>query len=431
MTHSIPNVPDLPLNRRSFRQRTVNFSRCLLLGMICSSLMPIAAPAAEKEKGPLISRAIAKEMMAAQKALQASQWAEALKNLDAAEAKPGINKFDQKTIYDFKGFANIKLGNLKAAQTNYEQALATGEYSPEDAAKTTRTLFRLSAGAQQYQKAVEFGKQVAESGAANADDLAIMAQSYYLLKDCKNSAVWADKAISASRKAGDTPKENLFLFKLQCAFDANDTPATVLALEDLIRLNGKTEYWNKLLRFQRQDEKEDRNLLMIYRLMYVTNAMNAGADFMEMAQLLGDAALPGEAQAVLEKGISSGIIKDDQKDRTNRLLNSTKSRADADRKNLAQLDAEATKNPAGELDVKLGEVYYGFGDYDKAVTAINRGLQKNQIKHLDEAYVYLGLAQAALKNNADAKKALVELKKVPNMSPRVLKLWELYAEKLG
>jgi hypothetical protein len=45
--------------------------------------------------------------------------------------------------------------------------------------------------------------------------------------------------------------------------------------------------------------------------------------------------------------------------------------------------------------------------------------------------VYLGRSQAALKNFADAKKAFVGLKTVPNISPRVLKLWELYAEKLG
>jgi tetratricopeptide (TPR) repeat protein len=89
------------------------------------------------------------------------------------------------------------------------------------------------------------------------------------------------------------------------------------------------------------------------------------------------------------------------------------------------------ENPAGELDVKLGEVYFGSGDYQNAVTAINRGIQKQQIKHLDEAYVYLGRAQAALKNYAEAKKAFAGLKTVPNISPRVLRLWELYSEKLG
>jgi hypothetical protein len=388
--------------------------------------------AADKPKEQQISRVIAKEMTAAQKALQASQWAEALKNLEAAEQKSPLTPFDKKTIYDFKGFSNVRLNHLKEAEQDYEQALATGQYSAEDAAKTTRMLFRLSAGNQQYTKALDYGKQVAEAGTANADDLAVMSQIYYLQKDCKNSAAWADKAISASRKAGETPKENLFQFKLQCASDAGDNGAMAAVLVDLIKLTNKTNYWNTLLRIERQDERDDHNLLMIYRVMYDTDSMNAGSDYMEMAQLLGDAALPGEAAAVLDKAVASGKFTEQKdKDRATRLANSLKPRADTDKKGEAAFDAEAAKNAAGELDVKSGEVYYGSGDYQNAVTAISRGIEKKGIKHLDEAYVYLGRSQVALKNTAEAKKAFSGLKSVPGISQRVLKLWELYSEKLG
>jgi hypothetical protein len=416
MIHSIKNV------------RTGLF---LGLGLAVASLAVTQQTSlAADKKGPEISRVIAKEMTAAQKALQASQWQEALKDLDAAEEKSGLTPFDKKTIYDFKGFANIKLNKLKDAETDYEQAIATGQYSADEAAKTTRMLFQLSAGNQQYAKALEFGKQMSDSGAAKPDDLGVMSQIYYLQKDCKNSAVWADKAVAAARKAGDAPKENWYLFKLQCASDAGDTAAMDAAAVDLIRLNNKTTYWNTLLRIERQDERDDHSLLMIYRIMFDTNSMDKGSDFMEMAQLLGDAALPGEASSVLDKATSAGLLND-QKDRATRLANALKTRADADKKGAAQFDAEAAKNPAGELDVKSGEVYYGSGDYQSAVTAINRGIQKGGIKHLDEAYVYLGRAQVALKNIPEAKKAFAGLKTVPNVSPRAAKLWALYAEKLG
>jgi hypothetical protein len=426
MTHSISDISCRPAKSWSGY-----LSVAAMLALVCLWLSPLTALSAEKEKGQQISRVIAKEMTAAQKALQASQWAEAIKNLEAAETKSGLNAFDKKTIYDFKGFAYVKLNNLKAAEQAYEVALTTGAYSPEDAAKTTRMLFRLSAGNQQYAKAAEYGKQVAESGAATPDDLGILSQIYYLQKDCKSSAVWADKAIAASRKAGEAPKENLYQFKLQCASDAGDTPGMAAVLVDLIRLTNKTNYWNTLLRIERQDERDDRNTLMIYRIMYNTNSMNADTDYIEMAQLLADAALPGEAQTVLEKAMSSGVVKDEHKERTTRLVNSLKSRADADKKGLASFDTEAAKNPAGELSVKLGEVYYGFGDYQKGVDSITAGLQKGQVKHLDEAYVYLGLAEVQLKNFAEAKRTFVNLKIVPNISPRILKLWSLYAETVG
>jgi len=424
MTHSIYDV-----GHRLAKSRAGYLSAAVMLALLCLAVNPQVAFSADK--GQQISRVIAKEMTAAQKALQAGQWAEALKNLEAAQTKSGLTPFDEMSIYRFEGFANVKLNSLKAAQVAFEKSLATGAASAEDKASITRTLFGISASTNQFQKTIEYGKEMSDAGTATPNDLAIIAQSYFQLKDCKSSGVWADKAVAASRKAGEAPKENLFLFKLQCASDAGDNAAMVPVLNELIRLNNKSTYWNTLLRIERQEERDDHNTLMLYRVMYDTGAMNAGGDYIEMAQLLGDAALPAEAQTVLEKAMSSGLIKDEQKERTNRLLNSFKTRADADKKGQAQLDAEASKNPAGELDTKLGEVYYGFGDYQNAVTAINRGLQKGQIKHQDEAYVYLGRAQVALKSTADAKKAFAGLKTVPNESPRVLRLWELYAETLG
>lgn len=422
MSHSIQDIRRQPA--RFFKVMAAS----AVLALVCLTAMPPAALSAEK---PEISRSIAKEMTAAQKAMQANQWAEMIKNLDAAEAKPGLTAYDKTKINDFKGYGYIKLNNMKAAQTSYEAALAAGGYSPEDTAKTTRMLFQLAAQNQQNAKAIEYGKTATESGVAAPNDFLIMSQLYYVQKDCKNAVVWADKALAAFHKANEPPKELLFQIKLQCASDAGESAATIAALYDLVRLTNKTSYWNNLIRLERQDERDDANTLMIYRVMHDTNSMNADTDYIEMAQLLADKGLPGEAQMVLEQATSSGVLKEEHKERTARLLASLKTRADADKKGLPALESEASKNPAGQLDVKLGEVYFGSGDYQNAVTAINRGIQKGQVKQLDEAYVYLGRSYAALKNYPEAKKAFAALKTVPKVSPRVLKLWELYSDKLG
>jgi hypothetical protein len=404
---------------------------CLIALLGCAAISP-AALSADKPKTPEISRSITKEMTAAQKAMQAQQWNEALKNLEAAEAKPSLTAYDKLKIDEFKANCYVRLNNLKAAQTAYEAMLATGAIPADELPKTYRALFQLAASNTQGAKAIEFGKQAFDAGVMQGNDLLIMSQLYYQQKDCKSAGVWGDRAIAAAKKAGEQPKEVLYQIKLQCASDNSEAAGEISALYDLVRLTNKTSYWNNLIRLERQDERDDHNTLMIYRIMYDTNSMQADTDYIEMAQLLGDAALPGEAQMVLEKLMSSpGILKDDHKERTQRLLNAMKLRADADKKGLPALDAEATKNPAGQLDVKLGEVYYGAGDYQGAVTAITRGLGKGQIKQQDEADVYLGRAQVQLKNIPEAKKALAGLKSVPNVSPRVLKLWELYAEKLG
>jgi len=410
-------------------------SRLAGIGLVSAALaMSLLAPVAgaADAKGPQISRSISKEVSDGQKALQAGQFAEGLKHLEAAEAISPLTPFDHKTIDELKAYAYIKTNNIKGAGEAYEAAIATGATTAEETLRYEKAIFQIAYQLQQYPKAVEYGKKLIDADAANADTYAIITQVYYLQKDCKNAIVWADKSIAYARKAGEAPKENFFLFKLQCAFDASDTPATIATLQDLIRLNGKTDYWNKLLRFELQDEKDDRNTLMIYRIMYDTNSMSSGGYYIEMAQLLADApALPGEAEVVLEKGISSGTIGADQKDRSARLQAALKTRADADKKGLAEFAAEAAKSASGDLSVKLGEVYYGFGDYQNAITAINAGLAKGGVKRLEDAYVYLGQAQDALKNIPEAKKAFGQLKTVPNFSPKLLQLWQLYAERLG
>jgi hypothetical protein len=379
---------------------------------------------------PMISRVGGSDVKAARQALLDKQWSEALKNLDAAAAKSPLTAYDSRTIEEFRGIAHIRLNNLKAAQTAYEAALVTRAYKAEELGRIFRLLFQLAATNKQDAKAIEYGERTAAAGAANENDLLIMSQLYYQQKDCKKSGIWGDKAVAAFKDAGEPPKEVLYQLKLQCASDANDVAAMKTALVDLIRLTNKSSYWSNLIRLERQDEREDHNTLMIYRVMFDTHSMSADTDYIEMAQLLGDAGLAGEAQSVLEKSMSSGLLKDEHRERTTRLWSAFKARAEADANGLASLNAEALKNAAGTVDVKLGELYFGAGDHRDAAAAINRGLGKGQVRPLDEAYVYLGRSFEAEKDSEGAKQAFAKLKSLPTLSPRVLKLWNLYADML-
>jgi hypothetical protein len=422
MSHSIQDF------RRHWLDR---MGVCALLITACFAFASHGALAADKDKpkGPEISRIIAKEMTAAQKALQASQWTEALKQVDAAQAKSPLTPFDNKTIESFRAFAEVKLGNIKAAQAAYEKELASGVATPEEKGQITRSLFSIAANANNFQKTIDYGKEMVDAGTATPNDDAIIAQSYFQLKDCKNSAVWADKAIAASRKAGEAPKENLYLFKLQCASDAADNATMAAVLYDLIRLTNKASHWNALLRIERQDVHDDHNTLQLDRLMFDAKAITADTDYIELAQLLGDQGLPGEGVNVLDA--AAPVINNDHKERTTRLSNSLKARAENDKKGLAQLDADAAKSANGNASLSAGEVHYAVGDYQGAVTALQAAIQKGSLKHPDDAYVYLGRAQVALKNYPEAKKAFSQLKTTPDTNPKVARLWDLYGETLG
>jgi len=376
----------------------------------------------------VISRVVGGDIKAAQQALLNKQWADALRNLEAAETKGPLTTYDRKTIAEFTGIAYVRLSDFKSAQKAYEAAVATGAFEAEELVRIFRLLFQLAATNKQDAKAIEYGERTAAAGAANENDLLIMSQLYYQQKNCTNSAIWGDKAIASFKAAGEPPKEVLYQLKLQCASNVNDIAAMRAALYDLIRLTNKTMYWNNLTRLERQEERDDRNTLMIYRVMFDTNSMKADTDYIEMAQLLGDAGLPGEAQAVLEKAMSSNVLQDEHRERVTRLLSALKTRSDSDRQALPTLNAEANGNPSGQLDVKLGQVYFGAADYRDAAAAMGRAIVKGQIRQPEDAFVYLGRSEAALKNTAEAKKAFEGLKSVPNMSARILRLWNLYSD---
>jgi hypothetical protein len=387
------------------------------------------APAARKQTAVDASRQrtiAAAEPTAAHNAAQDDQAA--VSDLDAAAPAAPAAAYESRPVQEFKGNSNISLDKYRSMQSAYESALSRGAFKGEELVRVFRLLFQLAATLHQNTKALEYGQKANDMGALKSNDLLIMSQIYYQEKDCKNSGVWGDRAIVGFKQAGEAPKEVLYQLKLQCASDSNDTAAMKAALFDLIRLTNKTSYWNNLLRLERQDERDDRNTLMIYRIMYDTHSMNADTDYIEMAQLLGDAGLPGEARTVLEKAISSGVLKYEHKERTERLLNAMKARAQADKAGLPALDAEARNNPAGQLDVKLGEVYFGAADYPGAAAAISQAIGKGQISRPEDAFVYLGRAQLALKNDSDAKDAFERLKSLPNISPRVLRLWNLYSD---
>jgi hypothetical protein len=159
----------------------------------------------------------------------------------------------------------------------------------------------------------------------------------------------------------------------------------------------------------------------------------------------------GAALTEFERVLATGIATPEETASISKTVSALQARAGSERNALAQQDAkspqqeaesaqreaespqrepQSNENLGAGADVRLGQLYYA-GDYQKAVDAITRGLKKGSIVHLDEAYVYLGLAQQKLGNIAEARRAFARLQDVPNISPRVLRLWTLYADTLA
>jgi tetratricopeptide (TPR) repeat protein len=159
----------------------------------------------------------------------------------------------------------------------------------------------------------------------------------------------------------------------------------------------------------------------------------------------------GAALTEFERVLAAGIATPEETASISKTVSALRAHAESETDALPQEEAESSRHQAdiaqresepsqretefnesigAGTDVSPGQLY-SAGDYQKAVDAITRGLKKGSIVHLDEAYVYLGLAEQKLGNIAEARHAFARLKEVPNISPKILRLWTLYADTLA
>jgi tetratricopeptide (TPR) repeat protein len=384
---------------------------------------PTTAPVDEPIINPALSHVIHADMRAAQKAMQSQQWSDALKALDAAQARgdPGtvLTAFDNAQIQDFRAFVFAKLNQHRAAQDAYEKALATGGLSAAETVAVIKTLMALAAGNRDYTKVTDYAQLRDAQGKLTSAEYLMVAQSYFQLRDYAKAILWADRAITDARASGAKPPENLLYVKLEAAADSGNNRVMADVLFDLIRMTNKPAYWNTLLRLERSDERPGHNLLLIERLMYDTNAIPQDSDYIELAGLLGDAGLPSEAAMVLKTAQASRSLKPERRERLDHLFEVMTKRADADSERLTPDEARSLV-----LSNASEDAAHSFG----APTAIEETATRHQLAQADELNLYVARVMVIQGDYAGAKKAIEKFS--VGCTPKIAALWMLYADTL-
>jgi Flp pilus assembly protein TadD len=93
---------------------------------------------------------------------------------------------------------------------------------------------------------------------------------------------------------------------------------------------------------------------------------------------------------------------------------------------MPKQEKDASASPSGDALVQVGGAYLGYGQPDKAISAITSGISKGNLKHPDEAYMLLGIAYDRSKNSAEAVRAFNRATSDPKYA-QLAKLWALEA----
>lgn len=402
-----------------------------------ASLVPAAHPAvaADKDKDKKeenkVSRDAGKFLKAAQDALQAQKYDDALSQLKQAEALPKKTPYDEHVINQLAGVAYARKNDFAEAEKAFAAQVDDGFTDAADMPRVLKAVAQLNYQLKNYDRAIEYGNKAVQGGFADEDMNIIIGQSYYLKGDWKGTLKFEEGLVDKDIKDGKTPKDQSLQLVLSACVKLEDGDCTTKALEKLVAYYPKPEYWKQLLYTIAQTKaanQSDRATLQLYRLMSEVDVLQRPEDYTEMAQLAIELGSPGEAEHVLEKGFEKGVFTDQRtKDLNQRLLASAKKAAATDEATLAKGEQDAKGAATGDKAVGVGFAYLGYQQYDKASDLLASGLSKGGLKNEPEARLLLGIAQFKAGHKDEAVKSFHEVKGDPTLE-RLANLWSLHAK---
>ncbi|HYE52659.1 MAG TPA: hypothetical protein VEB20_23895 [Azospirillaceae bacterium] len=381
----------------------------------------------EAAKGPALSPEMGKPLQAAQELLKAKKYKEALAEIQKADAaKADKTPYEAFVIAQMRAAAYLPQNDAGNAAKALEAMVDTGQLTPEQTTQQYENLTKLYYQAQNYGKSIESANKYYNAGGTNQDLRVLIAQAYFLQNDFGNAAKSMRAIVQAAEKAGRAPTEE----QLQLLYTAEErmknNAGVREAVEKLVQYYPSKDYWGNLLNTVMKGQAfSDRLELDMFRLMYNAGVLSTSADYVNMAQLSLQALLPAEAKTVIEKGMQAGILgQGAEADRHRRLLDKATKDAQADAAGLAQLEKEAEAAGTGPALVRLGEALASHGQYDKAISAMQRGIQKGGLKFPEDSKLRLGVVMLQAGKRADAEKVLKSVKGADGTA-ELARLWLL------
>jgi tetratricopeptide (TPR) repeat protein len=387
----------------------------LALGLAVGSalLMPVTAVAADA-KSQKISAKVAKPLKEAKAAIDKQEWDAALAKLKEAQAVEKRTPFDDFQIDEFLGYVSIQQKNYGEAAKAYDRLLNSEFMPPEQVNDRMKAAAQLYSQVKDYPKTMEWAKKWLANNPNDPMMSLLLAQVSYLTNDFNAAADITSKMIAHAESTGEEPKDEWIEILLSAHAKQQNQQGIADALKKSVRYHPKAERWENLLDIYARKAQGDKVNLGYYRLMSDVGVMKRAGDYMEMAQLAIDAGVPGEAVQILQKGTTEGVLTSADKaeqGRYDRMVANAKKLADTDKASLPQLSKEAEKASNGQADVALGQAYLSYGEYDQAITALQRGIQKKQgVTDLDEAQISLGLAYLRKGDQEQARQAFKAIK---------------------
>jgi tetratricopeptide (TPR) repeat protein len=213
-----------------------------------------------------------------------------------------------------------------------------------------------------------------------------------------------DRAIQVQQAANQPVRESWYKYGLNYAMVSSMAPQALQFAEALVKNYPTTANWRDAILAYRDLAKPDKlALLDALRLQRFTKSLAGERDYVGLADSLNRAGYPGEATAVLDEGVANNMVSTSTPGVAD-LRRAAAGKVAEDKRSLPGLEKSALAAATGTSALSTGDVYFGYGNYAKAVELYRAALQKGSVD-TDLVNTHLGMALAMTGNKPEAETA--------------------------
>jgi tetratricopeptide (TPR) repeat protein len=360
----------------------------------------------------------------AQKAIVALQQAITTNDAAAYPAALAAAKAAATTNQDRYIIARLQLNKAFADKDNVSMKTAIDEIAAAQVLDnaTVANLYTGLGSALYSAKQFDQAAAAFERGLAldpnNVDSMTNLAESRFAMGRKAEAVPLLQKVVATRVAAGQKPAEALYRRMFEIAYDSKLPNSVEIGRQWVAAYPNATSWRNALAVYQNVNKPGVEEVLNLLRLMRATGALSNPADFSLYATAAADQGNYVEAQAVIDEGLSKSAINANDR-LIKEIIDGLKGKPKATAADLAVATKDAK---TGTAFVRIGDRYFGMGDYAKAIELYRMaegkpGADPNLVN------MHLGMALARSGDKAGAVEAF---KKVSGPNAQIAQYWTIY-----
>jgi tetratricopeptide (TPR) repeat protein len=329
-----------------------------------------------------------------------------MENYQGAAAKINTLNLDKLSPYE-RGTVERILFSISYAQEKYEEARGHLQKAIDSGGLNAQQIDEAKyQSAQLYMQEEKWREGAAAleewfktAASPNSAAYYLLAVAYYQLEDFNRALAPAKKAVELMDKA--KPNESWLSMLSALHLQREEYKEAVPILQQLIvAAPDKKTYWMQLSSIYGQME-DYANALAIMQLANNVGLVTEDSEVRRLADLLLFNDVPYRGAQTLESAIEKKLVNLDDK-LYEKLANCWIAAGEYD-KAIPPLTRAAEMASSGDAFIRLGEVQVQREDWDAAIAAVQRGVDKGQLKDPGNAQLMLGIAHYSQKEFAAAR----------------------------